>query len=131
MNGRYLLDTYIIIDLFRGDPETVSRIKLLRRLHVPVIALGELYFGANKSRKTSARMLEIEHLEQVVIVEAITRETARVYGELKEQLLRQGTMIPENDIWIAATAILGQFILVTRDRHFLNIEELQVELFHH
>ena len=48
MSGRYLLDTNIIIDLL-ADVEAV-KIKLAdaEEAFVPSIAIGELYYGAEK-----------------------------------------------------------------------------------
>ncbi len=39
-----------------------------------------------------------------------------------------GSPIPENDIWIAALADQHQLILVTRDKHFNNIETIRIEV---
>jgi len=46
---------------------------------------------------------------------------------IKSQLRAKGQPIPENDIWIAATAKQPQLTLVTRDGHFQAIEGLVVE----
>jgi tRNA(fMet)-specific endonuclease VapC len=49
---------------------------------------------------------------------------AREYGRLKQSLRERGRPIPENDMWIAATAKCHDMVLVTRDRHFHEIEDL-------
>jgi tRNA(fMet)-specific endonuclease VapC len=49
---------------------------------------------------------------------------ARVYGLLKQRLREKGRPIPENDIWIAATAANHNLILVTRDQHFDEVDGL-------
>ncbi len=49
MNGDYLLDTSIIIRIFNNDNTVVDKIKSSRNIFIPVIAIGELYFGANNS----------------------------------------------------------------------------------
>jgi tRNA(fMet)-specific endonuclease VapC len=36
-------------------------------------------------------------------------------------------LIPENDIWIAASAVQYGLTLATRDRHFEEVERLQTE----
>jgi tRNA(fMet)-specific endonuclease VapC len=38
-----------------------------------------------------------------------------------------GQPIPENDIWIAALARQHELTLVTRDKHFADVESLVVE----
>jgi tRNA(fMet)-specific endonuclease VapC len=98
MNGKFLLDSNIVIDIFRGRTKTIDKVKEIDSIYIPVIVLGELYFGANKSNQTPKRILEIEQLEKTVIILDITKITARVYGEIKEKLRAKGTLIPENDI---------------------------------
>ena len=129
MNGDYLLDSNIIIDIFRGDKKAISRIKRLYVVYVPVIVIGELYYGANKSDQTPKRKLEVEQLEEIVTVLNITRSTARIYGEIKDKLRAKGRPIPENDIWIAAVAIEHQLTLITKDKHFENLEGIAIEEF--
>lgn len=84
MNGEYLLDSNIVIDLFRGDQEVISRINQIKEIRIPVIVIGELYFGANKSNQTLKRLQEITQLEELVIILNITKPTARMYGEIKD-----------------------------------------------
>ena len=56
----------------------------------------------------------------------VDTETARVYGIIKASLRKQGTPIPENDIWIAALAKQHDLTLSTRDGHFENVPELEI-----
>ncbi len=49
------------------------------------------------------------------------------YGDLKQQLRAAGKPIPDNDLWIAATAIEHHLVLVTRDKHFESTPGLAVE----
>jgi len=53
MNGRFLLDTNIIIALFSADPVIYDRIAEASEVFIPSVALGELYFGAHKSTRTA------------------------------------------------------------------------------
>lgn len=48
-------------------------------------------------------------------------------GELKNELRRKGRPIPENDIWIAATALQHGLTLVTRDSDFEHVEGIDRE----
>ena len=54
-------------------------------------------------------------------------DTAKKYGDIKNQLKEKGQPLPENDIWIAAVAQQYNLILITRDTHFQIIENLKVE----
>lgn len=48
------------------------------------------------------------------------------YGNIKAVLRKKGKPIPEDDIWIAAIAQRHKLILVTRDKHFKEIESLRL-----
>ena len=73
----------------------------------------------------------IEHLEGFVDGTSFLvcdLQTAQQYGEIKAELRQQGTPIPDNDIWIAASAIQHSLTLVThRDVHFDEVSDLQRE----
>ena len=128
MSGKYLLDSNIIIDIFRGQSGTINKIKEIEIIYIPVIVLGELYYGANKSNQTLKRILEVEELEKKVIILDITKSTAKIYGEIKDQLRSKGKLIPENDIWIAAIAKEHGLPLLTRDGHFKKVDGITIEM---
>ncbi len=127
MNGEYLLDSNIVIDLFRGNQHTISRIQQIKEIKIPVIVIGELYYGANKSNQTPKRLQEIAQLEKLVSILNVTKTTARSYGEIKDQIRLKGKPIPENDIWIAALAKEHNLTLLTQDNHFENIDGILIE----
>jgi len=43
MNGRYLLDTNIVIALFAEDAAVIGEIEIAADIFVPSIVLGEMY----------------------------------------------------------------------------------------
>jgi tRNA(fMet)-specific endonuclease VapC len=47
MNGSFLLDTNSIIALLSNDPPVQEQIQTAEEIFVPIIAVGELYFGAS------------------------------------------------------------------------------------
>lgn len=122
-----MLDSNVLIDLFRRDEKTVEHIKSIPRVYVPTIVLGELYYGACMSDRMKRRISEIERLATKVIPLDITRETTALYGEIKAKLKRNGKKIPENDIWIAALCIQHELPLLTNDNHFDEVENLITE----
>ena len=126
MDGK-VLDSNILIDLFRKDIKTVEQIKAMPRVYIPVIVLGELYYGACMSDRMKRRISEIERLATKVITLDITKETTALYGEIKAKLKRRGKKIPENDIWIAALCIQHDLPLLTNDIHFDEVENLVTE----
>jgi tRNA(fMet)-specific endonuclease VapC len=52
---------------------------------------------------------------------------AEGYGRLKASLESMGITVPDNDLWIAATALIQGAIVVTRDRLYSRIPGVQVE----
>jgi len=54
--------------------------------------------------------------------------TAAYYGKIKNNLRLKGKPIPENDIWIAAAALQNNLTVITRDKHFLEIDLIKSEI---
>ncbi|MBM3497019.1 MAG: type II toxin-antitoxin system VapC family toxin [Armatimonadetes bacterium] len=128
MSGRFLLDSNIIIAHFANDPAVVARIADADEILVPVIALGELMFGAFKSTRSEENVARIREFRDSVAVLPVTAATADEYGRLKDELRAKGRPIPENDIWIAALARQHRLTLVSRDReHFCVVDGLSLE----
>jgi tRNA(fMet)-specific endonuclease VapC len=127
MNGRYLLDTNIVIALFAAEATMTARLGEAEEIFVPSIVLGELYYGARKSSRVQANVTRIDDFAARNIVLNCDTDTAQRYGEIKNALRRKGRPIPENDIWIAAIALQYDLTLVTRDAHFKQVNSLQIE----
>ncbi len=92
------------------------------------VVLGELFFGAEKSQRVQENVARIEKLASVCPVLPCDEETARCYGAMKTLLRRKGRPIPENDLWIAASARRHGVTLVSRDSHFKYVEGLGLEV---
>ncbi|WP_445631002.1 type II toxin-antitoxin system VapC family toxin [Nostoc sp. DSM 114167] len=125
MSGRYLLDTNIIIALFANDIEVNNQLVNAEEIFIPSVAIGELFYGAIKSGRSQGNLKRIEEFIARNTVIGCDVETARKYGEVKNKLHLKGRPLPENDIWIASVAIQYHLILVTRDAHFQEVENLQ------
>jgi len=126
MNGRYLLDTSIIIALFAEDRAVKDNLGKAGEVLVPSIAIGELCYGARKSARARENLARIDEFAANNVVLGCDTETARRYGDVKNALQIKGHPIPENDIWIAAVALQHGLTLVTRDIHFGEIESLSI-----
>jgi tRNA(fMet)-specific endonuclease VapC len=127
MNGRYLLDSNVIIALFAKDPGVHGHVAKAKEIFIPCIAIGELYFGAYKSRHAEKNLQRIDELALDATVLPCDATTARIYGQIKHRLKERGQPIPENDIWIAAIAQQYRLTLITKDSHFNVIENLTIE----
>ncbi len=127
MNGRYLLDTNILIALFANETAVTDHLSEAEEVFVPSIALGELCYGARKSSRVEENMVRINDLATNSAVLGCDTKTAQQYGEIKNRLRQKGHPIPENDIWIAAIAVQNELTLVARDTHFEEVDGLGVE----
>ncbi|MDY6938708.1 MAG: type II toxin-antitoxin system VapC family toxin [Cyanobacteriota bacterium] len=128
MNGRYLLDTNIIIALFAGDTSVMQSLALANEVFLPSIVLGELYYGARKSGRSQKNLERIEALVTNSSIIKCDADTARQYGDVKNRLKMKGRPLPENDVWIAALALQYDLTLVTRDAHFQEVDNLKTVL---
>lgn len=127
MNGN-LVDTNVIIRVLKGQTELFPLFDDMENLFVSSITAGELMYGAALSKmKDDNTENYLSFCRQMnVIVPDI--EVSKMYGKIKAQLKADGKPIPENDIWIAATAMAGNLTLLTEDKDFLNVEELSLKI---
>ena len=124
-SGKFLLDTNIIIALLGGDAAVLSKLDQVSEVFVPAVALGELFFGAAKSGRPADNAATVERFAVGRTIIACDLDVAREYGQLKRRLKEKGRPIPENDVWIAAAAKRHGMVLVTRDGHFGDVDDLQ------
>lgn len=96
-------------------------------IFVSSTVLGELHFGARKSAQAASNERRIEEFASSASVLSCDAETAKHYGQIKDRLRLKGRPIPENDIWIAASAIQHGLALATRDDHFEEVDGLRIE----
>ncbi|MGW8255996.1 MAG: PIN domain-containing protein [Thermoguttaceae bacterium] len=126
MNGKYLIDTNFAIQLFSGLKTVEERLSRNPNMYLSVIVLGELFFGAYRSHRIQHNLEQISELVKTLDVLSCDEKTSVYYGEIKNQLLEKGRPIPENDIWLAALAKQHNLTVITRDRHFQEIEQLDI-----
>ena len=126
MNGRYVLDSNVVIALFDQESAVLEKIAAAEETIVPIPVIGELYYGAQRSRRARPNMERIDSLAQSHTIVPVDMDTARHYGMIKNQLRIKGTPIPNNDLWIAAVALQYGATVATRDSHFAAVESLAV-----
>ncbi|GCL35384.1 PilT protein domain protein [Sphaerospermopsis reniformis] len=59
MNGRYLLDTNIIIAFFADEIAVKNNLSQATEVFIPSIAVGELFYGARKSGRSKENIERI------------------------------------------------------------------------
>lgn len=121
------LDSNVVIAVIEEDPRVLQHLRLSVAVYVPLVVLGELLYGAENSARPAANRRRIERAFFDIELLLPDIGTAQLYASIRAQLKRAGTPIPDNDIWIAATAMQHDLTLVTRDAHFDQIESLPIE----
>jgi tRNA(fMet)-specific endonuclease VapC len=121
-----LLDTNIVIALLEGDEMVLSNLDRASEVFISAVVLEELFFGAAKSARSSENTAKMERLAAGRAIISCDLDVAREYGQLKQRLQEKGRPLPENDIWLAAAAKCHRLVLVTRDRHFQEVEDMQI-----
>lgn len=94
---------------------------------MPVPVVGELIFGALNSKHSDANLrIYRKFIGKTNIIE-IKKNTAEIYAKIKFTLKKNGTPIPENDVWIAALCVERDIPLISNDLHFQYVDVLKLE----
>ena len=88
--------------------------------------MNELLAGFSVGKQEANNLRELQQFLETPRVKLLSSNemTAKYYAMIYKQLRTQGKPIPTNDMWIAATAIQHHLVLLSYDKHFLNIEGL-------
>jgi tRNA(fMet)-specific endonuclease VapC len=127
MNGK-LIDTNVIIRFFKGETELFSLFDEMEKLYISSVSVGELMYGAALSQKADFNRENYFCFCEQMKVLYPDLEVAKSYGRIKASLKMKGRPIPENDIWIAATALAADLTLVTADSDFSFVDGISVEM---
>lgn len=127
-SGEFLIDTNALIKLMARDPSLRWRIDHNFRCFLSFISIGELYAGAHQSSRRASNLGEIQRICQEMPILPWDLEIADHYGRIHALLRAKGKPIPQNDVWIAATAMRHGLALITLDQHFSFIDGLPTEI---
>ena len=128
MNGTqldFIADTSAVVQLCRRDPQVEGKVRG-KNFAITFVTLAELSLGVLKSAKPDAawsKLMEVLAGHKVI---SPTRQTPLLYARTYYDLEQRGSMIPINDIWIAAVAMQAQLPILARDEHFSRVPGLSV-----
>ena len=123
---KILIDTNIYSNAFRGEKTSVSILQRHEYILMSPIVVGELLAGFKRGNREENNKMQLkDFLVQERVKEIpITSETADIFAFILNNLRKQGTPVPANDIWIAAQTMENGAALATNDRHFEAIKGL-------
>jgi len=123
MTGNSIVaDTNIFIELMKGDTAIAKKLESFNEVYLSPVVLVELYFGAYRSANPKKHLNKISIAIQKTKPLIIDAATSEIFVAIKLALFAKGRPIPENDIWIAASALQHQLPLYTNDNHFADID---------
>ncbi len=129
MSRQVLLDTNVLIRFLQDDEPLSDRIESAESVIIHPAVYSEFMNGLNpKTAKGMSARKSLEGFLESPVVDsvAVTTYTSVYYTKIYHHLKTAGEMIPQNDIWIAASALEHGFELLTHDGHFARIPMLNV-----
>ena len=113
-----ILDTNAVSAILAGDALITPVLRAVQSLCIPAIVIGEYRYGIAASRRAETLTTAFERLLRAVTVLPVDELVAARYASVRRTLKEAGTPIPENDVWIAATALRNELPLLSRDTHY-------------
>jgi predicted nucleic acid-binding protein len=129
----FLLDTTAFSDLMREHPKLDARlatVALTDQVLICTMVRGEIQYGIERLPAGKRRHdLETKafKLFNVLPCEPVPEKAGDYYAKVKLSRQRKGLTLDENDLWIAATAIAIDAVLITRDSDFQHLDGLKVD----
>ena len=123
---KLILDTSAYIDLALGRPEVVNLLATRSNEFFFLPRPGRtflLFYVRGPLKLQRGKLRDFIATLGVSIID-ITEEIARKYAVIFLSLTTKGARIPINDVWIAACCMGVGGTLVTRDRHFDRVEQI-------
>ena len=123
--ANYVLDTTVLIDFLGGAPKAASLVRELsaeeHQLCTCCICVSELHSGLSAGAAATADEL----LDNLTYLD-VTRDQARLAGNMRYQFARRGISLSTTDTIIAAVAIANDATLVTANVRDFPMEDLQL-----
>lgn len=126
-----MLDTNICIHILKEHPEHIrQKFSEIDAVHISAIVYSELAYGVENSpaRLQSARWKQLRAFLARLAIHSWDEQAAEAYGRIRTHLRKNGTMIGNMDLLIAAHALSLNATLITNNtREFGRIPRLNLE----
>jgi len=124
-----LLDTDVCIEILRGNQQVIEQRKNCdERVAICFMTVGELYYGAERSKYKAKNANLIEEFLLSIDIINTDIDILQRFGRLKANLYDRDIMLPDADILIASVALSKCSKLITGNiKHFNRFENLAIE----
>lgn len=102
----------------------------MKGLCISAVTYAELCFGIENGvpSQKAGRWQQLETFTRLLLIEPLDEAVGRTYGRLRAELQSRGTIIGNNDLFIAAHAqSLGAVLVTNNEREFARVPDLSVE----
>lgn len=128
---KYMIDTNICIYIMNRRPiEIIQKFKGLDvgEIGVSTVTVSELQYGVANSKNRRSNKQRVEEFLAPLEIMPYDEAAARIYGEIRHKLEKQGKPIGPLDLLIAAHALCRNLVLVTNnEKEFRRVKNLKVE----
>ena len=111
-----LLDTGIVIEMLREKKQ--------RQGIISIITVAEILRGINAQKRPAIK----QFLEASFAVLNLDSTIVEKYCDLYSDLKKKGSLLPDADLFIAATAMTHNLTLETTDAHFQRLKTSGLKL---
>lgn len=129
MKLTYLVETDWAVHWLRGREDVINELSELQAqgIGLSIISLAELYTGIHYSTDIVKAGQELDDFLSFITVLGVNQEICRIFGEENARLRKDGRIIGDFDLLIAATCLYyGLKLLTNNRRHFQRIDRLEV-----
>lgn len=120
-----ILDTNALSAIADDQTAAVRVFTTAASIELPVVVLGEYRYGIAHSRRRHEYERWIEELIAATRVLPVDKGAAAHYALIRSELKKAGRPIPSNDLWIAALCRQHRLPLLSQDRHFDAVRDLE------
>jgi tRNA(fMet)-specific endonuclease VapC len=126
----FLLDTNAFSDLMRKHSRVegrMSSLPVVERVVICPVVRGEILYGIEQLPQSRRRQIlerQAAPLFAIIPCEPIPEGAGDHYARIKLTRQQKGLTLDENDLWLAATAMALNSLLITRDSDFQQIDGL-------
>ncbi|RQG97295.1 PIN domain-containing protein [Natrarchaeobius chitinivorans] len=125
-----ILDTSFLVDVLRGEETVKQAIRTVDErgtARVSSVTVMELWEGIHLADPAENQRAIVTNVLEDVREVPFDRDCATTAGEINTRLHRNGTPIEAADVMIAATALVRDVPVVTKNvDHFERIDDLEI-----
>lgn len=125
----YLVDSDWVADYLKGRPNAVALLDRLfpQGLAISIVTFAEVYEGIYYGTDPKRNEHIFRRFLEGVAVHGISQPIARRFALIRGDLRAKGQLIPQPDLFIAATALHLKLTLLTRNaKDFQRIPDLKL-----